>query len=65
MGGIGGGGLNVPIILTILEKPYTEAVSLSLCAVLGNTGAQVWLVFNIYIFKSDILFLFFVFLASN
>ena len=40
-GGIGGGGINLPVILTVMKVPYSEAVSLSLCAVLGNTGAQI------------------------
>lgn len=38
--GIGGGGLNVPVLLVILQFDYSEAVVLSLCAVLGNTLCQ-------------------------
>jgi uncharacterized membrane protein YfcA len=40
-GGIGGGALNVPILLAVFGYPYKEAVVLSLCAVAGNTLSQV------------------------
>eukprot|EP01038_Epipyxis_sp_PR26KG_P008021 gene8021-10870_t len=39
-GGIGGGGLNVPILLIIMKYSYHDAVILSLCTVLGNYIAQ-------------------------
>lgn len=42
-GGIGGGGLNVPIFLVIFRYSYNEAVILSLCTVLGNYVSQVFL----------------------
>lgn len=45
MGGIGGGGLNVTVLLVIMGFEYTHAVSLSLCAVLGNVAAQVSLLY--------------------
>ena len=35
-GGIGGGGLNVPILLIIMKYSYHDAVILSLCTVLGK-----------------------------
>jgi len=40
-GGIGGGALNVPILLAVFGYSYKEAVVLSLCAVAGNTLSQV------------------------
>lgn len=40
-GGIGGGALNVPILLSVVGCSYKEAVVLSLCAVAGNTLSQV------------------------
>jgi uncharacterized membrane protein YfcA len=40
-GGIGGGALNVPILISIFGYEYKEAVVLSLCAVAGNTFSQV------------------------
>lgn len=39
-GGIGGGGLNLPILLVIFQFKYSTAVVLSLCTVLGNYIAQ-------------------------
>ena len=45
-GGIGGGGLNVPIFLVIFRYSYNEAVILSLCTVLGNYVSQVALNWN-------------------
>ncbi len=40
-GGLGGGGLNVPILLVIFGFDYKTAVVLSLCTVLGNYISQV------------------------
>ena len=39
-GGIGGGGVNVPLLLVIGGYSYREAVVFSLCTVLGNSLAQ-------------------------
>jgi uncharacterized membrane protein YfcA len=39
-GGIGGGGVNVPLLLVIGGYSYHEAVVFSLCTVLGNHCAQ-------------------------
>lgn len=39
-GGIGGGGLSVPILLLIFGYSFDTAVALSLCVVLGNAFAQ-------------------------
>jgi uncharacterized membrane protein YfcA len=39
-GGIGGGGVNVPLLLVIGRFSYHEAVIFSLCTVLGNHIAQ-------------------------
>lgn len=39
--GIGGGALNVPILLLIFGYEYKTAVTLSLCCVLGNVLSQV------------------------
>lgn len=41
-GGIGGGGLNVPILLVILGFKYKQATVLSLCTVLGNYLSQIF-----------------------
>ena len=38
--GLGGGGVNVPVLLVILQYDYKEATVLSLCAVLGNHFSQ-------------------------
>eukprot|EP01035_Chromulina_nebulosa_P018230 gene18230-23900_t len=38
--GLGGGGLNVPLLLVIIGFPYKTCVVLSLCAVLGNHCSQ-------------------------
>lgn len=42
-GGIGGGGLNVPILLVILGFKYQQCTILSLCTVLGNYMSQIYL----------------------
>lgn len=39
-GGIGGGGVNVPIFLVVFGYDYTKATILSLCTVLGNYISQ-------------------------
>ena len=39
-GGIGGGGLNLPVLLVIFEYGVKRSVTLSLCAVVGSTLAQ-------------------------
>jgi uncharacterized membrane protein YfcA len=39
-GGIGGGGVNVPLLLVLGRYSYHEAVVFSLCTVLGNHCAQ-------------------------
>lgn len=44
--GVGGGGLNLPILLVIFGWKYTECVSLSLATVMGNYIAQTALNFN-------------------
>jgi len=41
-GGIGGGGLNVPIFLVVFGYTYQQAVVFSLCTVLGNYISQVY-----------------------
>ena len=45
-GGIGGGGLNVPIFLVVFKYSYQQAVILSLCTVLGNYISQVYINWN-------------------
>lgn len=45
-GGIGGGGLNVPILLVFFQFDYKTAVVLSLCTVLGNYTSQSTVNFN-------------------
>ena len=45
-GGIGGGGLNVPIFLVIFQTTFTEATIFSLCTVLGNYISQVVINWN-------------------
>jgi uncharacterized membrane protein YfcA len=42
-GGIGGGGLLVPIFLVVFGYPYNKAVIFSLCTVFGNYFSQVWI----------------------
>ena len=42
-GGIGGGGLNVPIFLVVFGYSYKTAVVFSLCTVLGNYSSQIFL----------------------
>ena len=42
-GGIGGGGLNVPILLVVFGYEYQQAVIFSLSTVLGNYVSQVYL----------------------
>ena len=39
-GGIGGGALNVPILLAVFGYDYKDAVTLSLCLVCGNVLSQ-------------------------
>lgn len=39
--GIGGGALNVPILLAIFGYSYKTAIVLSICAVFGNVLLQV------------------------
>ena len=39
-GGIGGGALNVPVLLVVFGYSYKEAIVLSLCAVAGNVLCQ-------------------------
>ncbi len=39
-GGIGGGGLTMPILLVVMGFGYDDAVALSLCSVFGNSGCQ-------------------------
>lgn len=46
-GGIGGGGLNTPILLVILKFSYSESVLLSLATVAGNYIAQFLLNHNL------------------
>lgn len=42
-GGIGGGGLNVPVLLVIFGFDFRKATRLSLCLVLGNLISQFFL----------------------
>ena len=38
--GIGGGALNVPVLLSVFGYDYKQAVVLSTCVVLGNVLSQ-------------------------
>jgi len=44
--GVGGGGLNLPILLVVFGWNYTECISLSLATVMGNYIAQTLLNFD-------------------
>jgi uncharacterized membrane protein YfcA len=43
MGGIGGGGVNVPLLVAIFGFEFKEAAVLSLCVVLGSVSVQFYL----------------------